>query len=45
MTLAKLRDELFGLEFEIARELERDVMEGAYHTGRGAVVQILARRL
>ena len=45
MTLAELRGELSGLEFEIARELERDVTEGAYHTGRGAVVQILARRL
>jgi len=45
MTLAELRDELFGLEFEIARELERDVTEGAFHTGRGAVVQVLARRL
>ena len=45
MTLAELRGELCGLEFEIARELERDVTEGAYHTGRGAVVQILARRL
>jgi SAM-dependent methyltransferase len=44
MTLAALRDELSGLQFLIARELERDVIEGAGHTGRGAVVQILARR-
>jgi SAM-dependent methyltransferase len=44
MTLAVLRDELSGLQFLIARELERDVIEGAGHTGRGAVVQILARR-
>jgi SAM-dependent methyltransferase len=43
-TLAALRDELPGLEFEIARECERDVIEGTYHTGRGAVVQVLARR-
>jgi hypothetical protein len=28
----------------LARELERDVTEGAGHTGRGAVVQVLARR-
>jgi SAM-dependent methyltransferase len=44
MTLAGLREELSGLEFLIARELERDVTEGAGHTGRGAVVQVLARR-
>lgn len=44
MTLAGLREELSGLQFQIARELERDVIEGAGHTGRGAVVHILARR-
>lgn len=44
MTLAGLREELSGLEFLIARELERDVIEGSGHTGRAAVVQILAQR-
>jgi hypothetical protein len=44
MTLAVLREELAGLDFLIARELEREVIEGAGHTGRAAVVQILARR-
>jgi len=44
MTLAGLREELAGLEFVIGREIERDVSEGDGHTGRGAVVQILARR-
>lgn len=44
MTLASLRVELLGLEFPVARELERDVVEGSGHTGRAAVVQILARR-
>lgn len=44
-TLALLRAELPGLEFEIGRELERDVHEGGGHTGRSAVVQVLARRL
>lgn len=43
-TLAQLRAELPGLEFEIGRELERDVHEGGGHTGRSAVVQVLARR-
>jgi len=44
MTLAELREELSGLNFQIARELERDVIEGSGHNGRGAIVQILARR-
>ncbi len=44
MDLPSLREELAGLEFVIAREVERNVVEGDYHTGRGAVVQILARR-
>ncbi|MEI6604486.1 MAG: class I SAM-dependent methyltransferase [Verrucomicrobiota bacterium] len=44
MTLDNLRDELAGLEFVVAREIERDVTEGCFHQGRGAVVQILARR-
>jgi len=42
--LAELRAELTGLELEIGRELERDVHEGRYHEGRGAVVQLLARK-
>ena len=44
MSAAQLREELAGLEFEILGELERDVREGTAHTGRGAVVQVLARR-
>ena len=44
MTLAALREELAGLEFLVAREVERDISEGECHTGRGAVVQIVARR-
>jgi SAM-dependent methyltransferase len=44
MTLGGLREELAGLEFLIAQEIERDVIEGDGHIGRGAVVQILARR-
>ena len=42
MTAVQLRDELAGLEFEVLRELERDVREGSKHTGRAAVVQVLA---
>ena len=44
MALASLRNEFAGLEFVIGREIERDVLEGDGHTGRGAVVQVLARR-
>lgn len=43
-TAAQLREELAGLEFEILRELERDVREGDKHTGWAAVVQVLAWR-
>ena len=42
MTVDKLRIELEGLQFIHARELERDVIEGKFHTGRGAVVQVVA---
>ncbi|ABB33172.1 Methyltransferase type 12 [Geobacter metallireducens RCH3] len=44
MTLAGLREELAGLEFLQAREIEREVVEGRFHTGRGAVVQVVARK-
>ena len=44
MNLVSLREELAGLELLVGRELEREVIEGDGHTGRGAVVQIFARR-
>lgn len=44
MTLSALRQELAGLNFNFAQECERDVQEGKYHFGRGAVVQLLATR-
>lgn len=44
MTANALRADLAGLDFEILRELERDVTEGPTHTGRGAVVQVFARK-
>lgn len=44
MTRDALVEELDGLEFEEAVERERDVIEGQFHTGRGAVVQILAHK-
>lgn len=42
MTLDSLNRELEGLEFQHAQELDRDVTEGLYHTGTGAVVQVVA---
>ncbi len=44
MTLDGLRIELEGLSFELAQEIEREVLEGRYHTGRSSVVQVVARR-
>jgi hypothetical protein len=43
-TLAALRAELPGLNFKIGRELERNVVEGAGHSGIASVVQVLARK-
>jgi len=42
--VATLRADLAGLELEVARELERDVVEGEFHTGVARVVQVVARR-
>jgi SAM-dependent methyltransferase len=44
MELETLRKELAGLEFLHAEEVERDICEGSKHTGRGSVVQVLARK-
>ena len=43
-SLAQLQIELAGLDFILAREMEREVLEGTFHTGLGAVVQIIGRR-
>ena len=39
-----LRFELAGLKFKHLTELERDVIEGVYHTGIGSVVQAIATK-
>jgi len=44
MHLEALERELAGLEFLHAVEMDREVLEGKYHTGEGAVVQVLARK-
>ncbi len=43
-TKTSLGRELDGLTFEHLIELEREVVEGLYHTGLGAVVQAIARK-
>lgn len=42
MTELGLREELAGLDFEICREVDRDISEGAYHQGPSSTVQVLA---
>lgn len=39
-----VRLELAGLKFKHLTELERDVIEGVYHTGIGSVVQAIAAK-
>ncbi len=43
-SLATLQQELADLHWEIAREVERDLLEGRYHNGTAAVIQILGRK-
>jgi SAM-dependent methyltransferase len=43
-TAEELREDFAGLEFAILRELEREVVEGKLHKGRGAVVQVLGHK-
>lgn len=43
-TAAGLREDFAGLELLVLRERERDVVEGRLHTGRAAVVQLVARK-
>ncbi len=42
MTLADLKNELQGLDVILGQEIERDVIEGTFHTGKAAVVQVIA---
>lgn len=44
LSLSGLKVELTGLEFVHAREIDRDVREGAYHTGLASVVQVVGLR-
>jgi hypothetical protein len=42
LDLKTIKKELFVLDFKIAIEKERDVYEGKYHNGPGAVIQVYA---
>ena len=44
MTLAGLKEELAPLTFEVGREVEREIHEGAFHGGPSATVQVVAVR-
>jgi SAM-dependent methyltransferase len=44
-TVISLIAELPGLTFNHLQELEREVVEGIYHTGKGCVVQAIAQKL
>lgn len=44
MQLKDLRSELSPLTFDIAQEIERNVVEGIGHTGLASVVQVIARK-
>lgn len=40
-SMEKLQTELRGMKFHTFQEVERDVVEGTFHSGRSAVVQVL----
>ena len=44
LTADTLRSELAGLDTVLAREITREVNEGEFHKGEGAVVQFIARK-
>lgn len=44
VTLADAERELAGLDLVVAQEVEREIVEGRLHVGRGSVVQVLATR-
>jgi hypothetical protein len=42
--LAALAEDFSGLELLVAREVRREIQEGKYHQGTGAVIQIVGRK-
>ncbi|MFA3792698.1 class I SAM-dependent methyltransferase [Aliiglaciecola sp. SL4] len=43
-TKESIFSDLEGLNFNYLKEVERDVIEGKYHTGKGAVIQVIATK-
>ncbi|MEB3309334.1 MAG: class I SAM-dependent methyltransferase [Snowella sp.] len=43
-SLNTLKQELSGLNWEVSRNLERELFEGRYHDGKAAVIQLLGRK-
>jgi SAM-dependent methyltransferase len=43
VSLETVKSKLIGLDWEIAKELDREVTEGTHRSGLGAVVQILGK--
>ncbi len=41
VSVEAVKSKLTGLDWKIAQELDREVIEGKYHTGMAAVVQVL----
>ena len=44
LTSAQVEKELEGLNFDVLQQVEREVVEGKYHTGRASVVQALGEK-
>jgi hypothetical protein len=44
MTCAKLEQEFPHCEVILSQEIEREVVEGKFHTGLASVVQFIARK-
>lgn len=44
MTLPELREELKGLEWLLAEEVEREIHEGVYHNGLSRTVRLIGRK-
>ncbi|WP_428244102.1 class I SAM-dependent methyltransferase [Gynuella sp.] len=44
LSITALQQELHGLHFSHLEELEREVLEGTLHTGKAAVIQVIAHR-
>lgn len=43
VSVEQFREELSGLQFELLREVDREIVEGSLHTGMGAVSQVIGR--